>query len=319
MAALAACSLDVPTTAAGSRRPRRRPTRRPARARRRSASSASARRTTSATTRPPTTAARRSARACPNIKVLDADNDPGDDNAATPHGADDRAGREDHLRDELRLPRRRRAGRRRRTPTSSSSSRATSSTTPVPANMGTYFGSVYETVYLGRHRGGRGDEDRQARLRLRLPDPADARQHRRLRARRADGQPEGQDLRRSHRRAGATRPSRRTRRSSLLGAGRRRVTQHQDCTGTIIKATEAAGAYTVGYHSDASLARPEGLAHRLRLELGAALHGHRPDGARRRLHRQRVQRQLPRGWPAARTRSSPRAVRAERHGPRPRR
>jgi len=36
------------------------------------------------------------------------------------------------------------------------------------------------------------------------------------------------------------------------------ITQHQDCTKTIIEATEAAGAMTVGYHADASELAPEG-------------------------------------------------------------
>lgn len=36
------------------------------------------------------------------------------------------------------------------------------------------------------------------------------------------------------------------------------VTQHQDCTKTIIEATEAAGAYSVGYHADASSLAPKG-------------------------------------------------------------
>ncbi|MDY7106905.1 MAG: BMP family ABC transporter substrate-binding protein [Actinomycetota bacterium] len=36
------------------------------------------------------------------------------------------------------------------------------------------------------------------------------------------------------------------------------VTQHQDCTKTIIEATEAAGAYSVGYHADASELAPDG-------------------------------------------------------------
>ena len=36
------------------------------------------------------------------------------------------------------------------------------------------------------------------------------------------------------------------------------ITQHQDCTKTIIETTEAAGAMSVGYHSDASSLAPEG-------------------------------------------------------------
>ncbi|WP_326640693.1 BMP family ABC transporter substrate-binding protein [Streptosporangium sp. NBC_01755] len=36
------------------------------------------------------------------------------------------------------------------------------------------------------------------------------------------------------------------------------ITQHQDCTATVIKATEAAGKFTVGYHADASSIAPKG-------------------------------------------------------------
>ena len=45
---------------------------------------------------------------------------------------------------------------------------------------------------------------------------------------------------------------------SLLSQGADVITQHQDCTDTVIKATEAAGKYTVGYHADASSLAPKG-------------------------------------------------------------
>ena len=45
---------------------------------------------------------------------------------------------------------------------------------------------------------------------------------------------------------------------SLLAQGVDVITQHQDCTATIIKAAEAAGAMTVGYHADASALAPKG-------------------------------------------------------------
>lgn len=45
---------------------------------------------------------------------------------------------------------------------------------------------------------------------------------------------------------------------SLLDQGVDVITQHQDCTKTIIEATEAAGAFTVGYHADASELAPKG-------------------------------------------------------------
>ena len=36
------------------------------------------------------------------------------------------------------------------------------------------------------------------------------------------------------------------------------ITQHQDCTKTIVEAAEAAGIYSVGYHADASSLAPNG-------------------------------------------------------------
>jgi len=45
---------------------------------------------------------------------------------------------------------------------------------------------------------------------------------------------------------------------SLLSQGVDVISQHQDCTATVIRATEAAGAYTVGYHADASPLAPKG-------------------------------------------------------------
>jgi simple sugar transport system substrate-binding protein/basic membrane protein A len=44
---------------------------------------------------------------------------------------------------------------------------------------------------------------------------------------------------------------------SLLSQGVDVISQHQDCTATVIKAVEAAGAYSVGYHADASSIAPK--------------------------------------------------------------
>ena len=68
----------------------------------------------------------------------------------------------------------------------------------ITANEGTFFGTVYEPVYLAGIAAGHGDEERQARLRVRVPDPADHRQHQRVRARRPVGEPEGEDLHGQH-------------------------------------------------------------------------------------------------------------------------
>jgi basic membrane protein A and related proteins len=45
---------------------------------------------------------------------------------------------------------------------------------------------------------------------------------------------------------------------SLINQGADVITQHQDCTKTIIEAAEAAGVYSVGYHADASALAPKG-------------------------------------------------------------
>ncbi len=46
--------------------------------------------------------------------------------------------------------------------------------------------------------------------------------------------------------------------ASLLGQGVDVLTQHQDCQATVVKAAEAAGAMIVGYHADASSLAPNG-------------------------------------------------------------
>jgi basic membrane protein A and related proteins len=46
--------------------------------------------------------------------------------------------------------------------------------------------------------------------------------------------------------------------TSLIGQGVDVLTQHQDCTSTVIKTAEAAGAYSVGYHYDAQQLAPKG-------------------------------------------------------------
>jgi simple sugar transport system substrate-binding protein/basic membrane protein A len=45
---------------------------------------------------------------------------------------------------------------------------------------------------------------------------------------------------------------------SLLASGADVLTQHQDCTGTVIKTAEGKGAFSVGYHYDASTLAPTG-------------------------------------------------------------
>ena len=114
---------------------------------RRSASSSSARRTTSATTRPPTRARRRWRRRIPKLKVLTAENVPEDDNAArvmedmiaegakiifaTSYG---------HLDPALKVA--------EAHPDVVVVQQGNFIEGTIPPNAGTYFGTVYEPVYL---------------------------------------------------------------------------------------------------------------------------------------------------------------------------
>ena len=127
---------------------------------------------------------------------------------------------------------------------------------PGPGQHGHLLRHRLRAGVPGRHRGGRGDQDRQARLRLRLPDPADGGQHQRVQLGAQSVQPDAE----SHAvdtAAGATRRSRRPRRQPAQ-PGSRRGDPAPGLHQTIIEATEAAGAYTVGYHADASSLAPKG-------------------------------------------------------------
>ena len=59
------------------------------------------------------------------------------------------------------------------------------------ANVGTYFANSDDAMYLAGMAAGGDDQERQAGLRRRVPDPAGAPQHQRLHAGRADDEPEG--------------------------------------------------------------------------------------------------------------------------------
>ena len=149
-------------------------------------------------------------------------------------------------------------------------------------NVGTYFGTVYEPVYLAGIAAGQGDEDEQARLRLRLPDPADDRQHQRLPARRPVGRTPTSKTYVVNTSNWCDPAKQAEAAKSLLDQGVDVITQHQDCTTTIIEAAEAAGAMSVGYHADASALAPKGWITGSEWDWGDALHRHREDGARRR-------------------------------------
>ncbi|MDC7122935.1 BMP family ABC transporter substrate-binding protein [Cellulomonas fimi] len=128
---------------------------------------------------------------------------------------------------------------------------------PAPPNMGTYFGSVYEPVYLAGIAAGAATTTGKLGYVYAIPIPQTL-----------------ANINAFTRGAQSVRPdvevtavsttswcdpaTQADRVASLLASGVDVMTQHQDCTKTIIEATEDAGAFTVGYHADASSLAPEG-------------------------------------------------------------
>jgi simple sugar transport system substrate-binding protein/basic membrane protein A len=127
----------------------------------------------------------------------------------------------------------------------------------IPANAGTYFGTVYEPVYLAGIVAGKQTKSNKLGYVYAFPIPQtianiDAFE---LGAQSVNPKAETFVVNTSNwcdpaKQAEAAK--------SLLAQGVDVITQHQDCTGTITKAAEAAGAMVVGYHADASSLAPKG-------------------------------------------------------------
>lgn len=127
----------------------------------------------------------------------------------------------------------------------------------IPPNAGTYFGTVYEPVYLAGIVAGKQTKTDKLGYVYAFPIPQtianiDAFQ---LGAQSVNPDVETYVVNTSNwcdpaKQAEAAK--------SLLAQGVDVLTQHQDCTGTITKAAEEAGAMVVGYHADASSLAPNG-------------------------------------------------------------
>lgn len=127
----------------------------------------------------------------------------------------------------------------------------------VPPNFGTYFGTVYEPVYLAGIVAGKATRTNKLGYVYAFPisqtlDNINAFQ---LGAASVNPAAKTYVVNTSNwcdpaKQAEAAK--------SLLSQGVDVISQHQDCTATVIRATEAAGAYTVGYHADASTLAPKG-------------------------------------------------------------
>ena len=130
-------------------------------------------------------------------------------------------------------------------------------TPPLGANVNTYFGNVYETVYLGGIAAGKATKSHKLGFVAAFPIPQTLLNINafELGARSVDPKAKTYVVFTGNwcdpgKQADAAR--------SLLSSGVDVLTQHQDCTGTIIKAAEAKGAFSVGYHFNAKSLAPKG-------------------------------------------------------------
>ena len=128
---------------------------------------------------------------------------------------------------------------------------------PIPANANTYFGNVFETVYLAGIAAGKATKTNKLGFVAAFPIPQTLLNVNafELGAKSVNPDVETYTVFTGNwcdpgKQADAAR--------SLLAEKADVLTQHQDCTGTIIKAAEAKGAYSVGYHFDASSLAPKG-------------------------------------------------------------
>ena len=124
-------------------------------------------------------------------------------------------------------------------------------------NVGTFFGTVYEPVYLAGIAAGAATKTKKLGYVVAFPIPQTLNN---VNAFELGAQSVNPDVTTTvvftsnwcdpAKQAEAAK--------SLLDQGVDVITQHQDCTKTIIETTEAAGAFSVGYHADASKLAPKG-------------------------------------------------------------
>ena len=124
-------------------------------------------------------------------------------------------------------------------------------------NVGTYFGTVYEPVYLAGIAAGKATETNKLGYIYAFPIPQTLANINAFTLGAQSVNPDAETITIST--GSWCDPSVQSQAvESLLDQDVDVITQHQDCTKTIIEATEAAGAMSVGYHADASELAPEG-------------------------------------------------------------
>jgi basic membrane protein A len=127
----------------------------------------------------------------------------------------------------------------------------------VPANAGTYFGTVYEPVFLAGMVAGKQTKTNKLGYVYAFPIPQTIANIDAFELGALSVNPKAVTY--VVNTSNWCDPAKQEEAArSLLSQGVDVLTQHQDCTATVTKAAEAAGAMVVGYHADASSLAPKG-------------------------------------------------------------
>ncbi len=128
---------------------------------------------------------------------------------------------------------------------------------PKQPNFGTYFGTVYEPVYLAGIAAGKATTSNKLGYIVAFPIPQTLANVNAFELGAKSVNPEATTT--VVFTASWCDPGKQAQAATaLISGGADVLTQHQDCTKTIIETAERAGASTVGYHYDASSLAPEG-------------------------------------------------------------
>ena len=130
-------------------------------------------------------------------------------------------------------------------------------TTDIPENSGTYFGTVYEPMYLAGIAAGSATESDKLGYVYAFPIPQTIANINAFQRGAESVNPDVETVTVSTS-SWCDPGKQQAAAESLLSQDVDVLTQHQDCTATVIQAAEKAGAMTVGYHADASSIAPEG-------------------------------------------------------------
>ncbi|TML11605.1 MAG: BMP family ABC transporter substrate-binding protein [Actinobacteria bacterium] len=127
----------------------------------------------------------------------------------------------------------------------------------MPANFGTYFGTVYEPVYLAGIAAGKSTKSNKLGYVYAFPIPQTLANISAFELGAKSVNPDAKTY--VVNTSNWCDPAKQAEAAnSLISQGIDVLTQHQDCTKTVIATAEAKGAMTVGYHADASALAPKG-------------------------------------------------------------